>query len=217
MVKIFCEGITDQIFLADFIEVNFGYQFKRYQKKDKTRLDVLCEKKIEIIEIGGCNKLKNQIYIDSLADNFNGGGINIVIFDADHKAKGNGNKGFENCKNKLENLKLNKSVQFEYFIWPNYEDEGEIEDLLRKLIPKSREDIFNCIDSHQDCISKLKHENLKYAELKEKVGYYLFTCNMKSPPKDRDYKDKEYWNLKLDDCNDLKKLHKFLKPIIDKL
>jgi len=214
MIKIFCEGITDQVFIADYIEHYYNVTFYREIKhNDKNKLDIYITDKIQIIEIGGCSKLNNDLYVSALIDNYEEGGRNIVIFDADYTGKPNGNKGYKACNQKLKNIIQNKGVKFDYFIWPDNQNDGEVEHLLRTLIPNDKECIYECINSHQTCLNSLPFDNLKIAELKDKVSYYLHTCNLDSRPKKRDYKNVEYWTLDESKNNKLK----LFKDFTDKL
>ena len=94
MKKIFCEGIGDQIFIADFIEYHFDIIFQRDYNKKNDKIKVH-NAEIEIISIDGCTKIREQIYKEQFIDNTEKGGVNIIIFDADYKDLGNGNNGFE--------------------------------------------------------------------------------------------------------------------------
>lgn len=211
-VKIFCEGITDQVFIADCLEIFYGFNFDRKKVKhsNNEKLEITSKNKIEIIDVGGCDKLSDDIYIFQLEDNQDLGGINIVIFDADYTGLQNGNKGFNSCKQKLDDIKKNNSVVFDYFIWPNNNEDGVVENLLRTLIPTEMEVVYKCIESHQTCLTNTSIQNLKIADLKEKVGYYLHTVNQDSRARNRDYKDNVYWNLNCETNNDLKRFKDFL-------
>lgn len=213
--KIFCEGITDQIFIADCITVFYNMNYTvEVIKKDNLR--IIFTDGIEIIDVGGCDKLSDILYISLLEDNVDNGGENIIIFDADHSSTGNGNKGYNSCLQKLDNIKKIHNVEFYHYIWPNNYEDGIIENLLRKLIPNEKENIYNCIESHHTCLSSLEIDNIRIAELKEKVGYYLFTVNQDSKPGKRNYKDSNYWNLNYDDIPDLKLFKTFLDKIFEK-
>lgn len=212
--KIFCEGITDQIFIADCITMFYKFTYVIEPKK-KDNLKITFSNGIEIIDVGGCTKLSDKLYISELEDNYENGGANIVVFDADHKSTGYGNKGFDSCLQKLNDIKKTHEVQFSHYIWPNNSEDGIIENLLRKLIPSEKETIYSCIESHHICLSSLSIENVRIAELKEKVGYYLYTVNQDSKPGKRNYKDSNYWNLNYETIPDLKLFKKFLDSFFE--
>src|SRR4051794_36754286 len=98
-IIIFCEGITDQVFIADCLEYFFGINIiKRANPKDKHKLKITLGQESEIIDIEGCSKLSNKFYLDLLKDNSEEGGVNIIIFDAD--SAGSGNNGFHSATQK---------------------------------------------------------------------------------------------------------------------
>ena len=216
-ILIFCEGVTDQIFISDCLEMLYGIPCQRIPKKVRSQnVEVTFNGNSEIIDVGGCSKLTDPIYISLMEDNSELGGINIIIFDADApgaiKTKPGkiGNNGFSNCMTKLNALKTNKNLSFDFYIWPNHSQDGMIEDLLRQLIPSEKKPILNCIESHKNCLQSLAIENLKYAEIKEQIGFYLYTLQQASESRKRNYKDSSFWNLDFEAIEDLKKLKLFL-------
>lgn len=204
-LKIFCEGITDQIFLADFIEKTYSIKFNREKRKNKFKIDIKSNS-IDIIEIGGCEKLKNPIYHTMLLDNLKTGGKNIVIFDADQSNQGN--NGYINCKRKLEDL--SSKYSFDYYIWPDNQSDGEIEDLLRKLVCSEKEPIFSCMEEHANCLNTLSNFSIRKPGIKEKINFYLHTCNQSTASNERSYLSEEYWNLNPEEIPLLKKLKSML-------
>lgn len=219
-ILIFCEGVTDQIFIADCLETFYNIPTVRQDiKKNDKKIDIEFTYKGfngQIREIGGCSKLSNPIHLDAMKDNLLMGGVNIVIFDADYTGQQNGNKGFNACKAKLDNLQTKSSqaeeiVAFDYYIWPtNDNTDGVIENLLEKLIPDNKKPILDCISSHQLCLQSLKIDGLEIADLKKTIGYYLFTCKEKSEPRSRNYKREDLWNLDYQKNDDLDKFKQFL-------
>jgi hypothetical protein len=206
-IKIFCEGITDQIFIADCLESFYKIEVTRKpDKRDarKLKCDVTFRSTIlkgEIIAVDGCGKLTDDLYIQWLKDNTEEDGINLVIFDADFPKdaegtkQGNGNKGFKSCTKKLEDIKQNYDVIFDYHVWPNHKEDGDIENLLLQLIPNDKKSIFDCIESNQICLQRTGISNLRVADLKQKIGYYLYAANQKSEPRERNYQNADFWNL----------------------
>jgi len=211
-ITIFCEGISDQIFISDCLEL--FYNIKKLNKsKIKDSVDLLLENNNMIRNINGCSNLSNDINIQKMIESVELGGKNIVIFDADYKkhnitSQSTGNKGYNSCKFKLEELKKNSNVQFDYYILPNNSDDGLFENLLRKLIPPSMEPIFECIQSHQHCLGNLNFANVQIADLKQQINFYLYTLNQNTI--NRDYKNSDYWNLNFEEILELKKFKDFL-------
>lgn len=221
-IKIYCEGVTDQVFIADCLDVFFNIKVKKVvHSKDKNKWDISFGENCQIIEVGGCNKLSDKYYQDLFKDNIEEGGINIVIFDADFgpdasgDKKNTGNKGIENAKKKLESLR--KNGHFDFYLWPNNEIDGEVENLLRQLVPFDKEKILKCIESHQECLKLSEIENVNIADLKSQVGYYLHSISKDSKERNRDYKDPTFWNLNEQDSENLKRLKVFLEKYFKKI
>jgi|GEM_PF-1482793 len=218
-VLIFCEGVTDQIFIADCLESIFKAVTERNEnKKNKKKLEIRFKHsnfKGKIIAVDGCSMLrKNEFLHTEMQDNKEEGGANIVIFDADYTEKENGNKGIAACRQRLNSIITSKNIEFDYYIWPNNESDGEIETLLRSLIPSNKEPIFQCIEDHQNCLKSLNIINLKYADLKTKIGFYLHTSNENSEVRKRDYKNSDFWNLNYKNNDSLKKFIAFMEAIL---
>lgn len=217
--KIFCEGVTDQVFIADCIESLYDLKFERTVTTTSgvKRIEIKHKEIFEIIEIGGCSNLSNPLYLSQLEDNTDLGGRNVVIFDADYTGKRNGNKGFSSCNSMLQQLKKRKVVSFDHYIWPDNGGDGIIEDLLRKLIPSKREPVFACIESHQECLKKLSFDDIKLSELKDKIGHYLYTCSLSSNGRERDYKNEDVWDIRNASCPEFVKFKSFLDKILSSI
>lgn len=218
-VLIFCEGVTDQVFIADCLESIFNITIIKEKNRLKNKkIDIKFNTpdfKGKIIDIGGCSKLRtNEVLHGRMQDNTEEGGHNIVIFDADYKGKENGNKGITNCRKRLNSIKTSKNIEFDYYIWPNDENDGEIETLLKSLIPSNKKPIFKCIEDHQNCLENLGIDNLKHVDLKTEIGFYLHISNQPSEARKRDYKSKEFWNLDYENNDSLKKFIEFMQAIL---
>ena len=218
-ILIFCEGVTDQVFIADCLESVFKAVTERNEnKKNKKKLEITFKHsnfKGKIIAVEGCSKLRTNAFLHAeMQDNKEEGGVNIVIFDADYTGKENGNKGVAACSQKLKSIIRSKNVEFDYYIWPDNESDGEIETLLRTLIPSNKEPIFKCIEDHQACLKSLDIINLKYADLKTKIGFYLYVSNEASEARKRNYTNPNFWNLTDKNNVGLKKFISFMQAIL---
>jgi len=208
MKKIFCEGIGDQIFIADFIEFHFDIIFERDYNKSKDKIRIY-NKDVEIISIDGCTKIRDKVYKEQFIDNTEKGGLNIVIFDADYKDVGNGNNGFESCCQRLDDLK--NELNFDYFLWPDHENDGFLEDVQRKMIPESKLPILSCMESHFSCLDSLREEhNLLEFNDKAKISIYLYYCQKENKASLVRYNDTEYWDLSLEKNEFLNRFKLFL-------
>jgi len=207
-LRIFCEGISDQMFLADFIELTYGISFTRYVSKEK-KIKITCQNQnldFEIIEIGGCSKLKTDIWKNELKKNNAQKIVNLIFFDADFKDQEKGNNGYASCYRKLEALK--KEVEFEYYIWPDNNSDGEIEDLLISLIPQQNLAIFDCMKNLQNCLASISIPDItiQKSSLKEFINHYYYLTTGNSKLKERDYKNGLFWSILNNDQEYLLKL-----------
>lgn len=97
-----------------------------------------------------------------------------IIFDADKKESQESDAGFDNkLKHICKELK-EKGIDFsreQIFLFPNNQDDGDLEDLLLKIA--KHKEFINCFESYLDCIKKKEHykpiknirKNMLYAYL----------------------------------------------------
>jgi hypothetical protein len=213
-VKIFCEGITDQFFISDCIKLFFNIDIAKKKLKDKWEFHFA--NNCSIIDIGGCETFKNEVALDMLRDNTSEGGRNILFFDADFSPdseggkKGTGNNGFKFACQKLIDIKKTHNVEFDFYLWHNHSDDGEVEHLLHQLIPEDKKNIFSCFNNLKSCLEETLIPNIKTSNHKEELNFYLYTFNEETKLPYRNYSDERYWNLNPDLCADLFKLKSFL-------
>ncbi|MCW8313503.1 hypothetical protein K7A41_19910 [Sphingobacterium sp. InxBP1] len=216
MLKIFCEGIGDQVFIADFIEIHFGVAFERTIGNDTRKKAISIKSSdIEIIPIDGCKNIHQLIIKKQFMDNTEMGGKNLLIFDADYSGV-NGNNGVLNCVTMIENLKSHPEhpIEFSHFLWPNNESDGLFENLLEKLIPEENKILIQCLESNVSCLNSLKSMlPIKVPGIKEKINSYLHLFNQPTQLERRTYKN-SFWQLDVATCNELKILRDFLEKFI---
>ncbi len=81
-----------------------------------------------------------------------------IIFDADKKESQERDAGFDN---KLEHIckeLKEKRIDFpreQIFLFPNNQDDGDLETLLLKIA--NHKEFINCFESYLDCIKKKEH------------------------------------------------------------
>lgn len=147
----------------------------------------------------------------------------IVIVDADKKEDGN---GFQKRKEEIEKGMKNHNISFPYFIYPNNQDDGIVENLiLSTAIQASNKKFFDCYSDYEVCLQGVKDDNgeRKYnvPDLKGKVYAYAeaqtiydSTTNKRVPlikksnKNDWSFDNEEFWNLDSEELNPLKE---FLK------
>lgn len=212
MLKIFCEGIGDQIFIADFIECQFEIKFDRnIDRLGGSNLLTIKNEQIEIIPIDGCKKINKVIIKQLFINNSDVGGKNILIFDADYTGI-NGNNGFQNCNVMIDNLKKNQTnpMEFSHYLWPNNKDDGLFEDLLEKIIPKDKYPVIKCLESNLSCLNSLKEQHvIKVPGIKEKINSYLHLFAQSTKLIERNYNN-DFWHLDTSSCEELLAFRQFL-------
>ncbi len=159
-ILIYTEGKSDRNFLGRYL--NF----------------LKCEDRFDIFDIEGKDKLISGEFlekIDKILKNKHQTYKQVcIIFDADKKESQESDAGFDNkLKHICKELK-EKRIDFsreQIFLFPNNQDDGDLEDLLLK-IAKYKE-FINCFESYLDCIKKKEHykpiknirKNMLYAYL----------------------------------------------------
>ncbi len=157
---IYTEGKSDRNFLGwylNFLKCKDHFDIFDIEGKDNLISGDFLEKIKKIL------KNKHQTYKQV-----------CIIFDADKKESQERDAGFDN---KLEHIceKLKeKGIDFpreQIFLFPNNQDDGDLEDLLLKIA--NHEEFINCFESYLDCIKKKEHykpikkirKNMLYAYL----------------------------------------------------
>jgi hypothetical protein len=193
MINIIVEGIADKKFLEDYLS---------HLGTDKNNFKVIC--------INGKDNL--SYFENEFKKNTNNGELNLIIFDTDND--------FNIRKEFLLNFKEENELEFQLFLFPNNKDEGDLETLLENIIPENNVEIMNCWSNYENCISSLNRK-LTIPANKSKIHTYLEVLlddtqkgKKKAKEKNRDYKDKDHWNL---DSDYLLSLKEFLLDSLNTL
>ena len=187
------EGESDFIFLKDLIKHTFNIEIS--QKDDATILEGKDKLNVSISDIE--TSLTNLTQIA-----FKGKSI-VIIFDA------NGN--YANRKAEIEAIlaKANPPIPNNIFLFPNNNENGDLETLLLSLTNPEYTDIMACFDSYRDCLMKNARYKDRIPNNKHKVYSYVYTL-LDKKEKDskagtkRDYLNKDHWNLEDEALNPLK-------------
>lgn len=143
-ILIYTEGKSDRNFLGwylNFLKYKDHFDIFDIEGKDKLISDEFLEKIDKILNN------KHQTYKQV-----------CIIFDADKKESQESDVGFDNklvhiCKELKE-----KRIDFpreQIFLFPNNQDDGDLEDLLLEIA--KHEEFINCFESYLDCIKKKEH------------------------------------------------------------
>ncbi|MDR1897480.1 MAG: hypothetical protein LBR10_11885 [Prevotellaceae bacterium] len=190
-VYIFVEGVADKKFIQDYI---------------KRILPDLQVDSYKIVVTGGWN-IKDEDTKQTMNQNTDSSGVNLVIFDADDD--------FAARKAALEKTRSEIGVTFELFLFPNNQENGTLENLLENIILDKNRPIFQCWDGYEQCLRNTtiagRDEPLTTPAKKTKIYAYLEALLGKSKSEkkkikevERDYRNKDHWNLEADYLKPLK-------------
>lgn len=198
-IRIFCEGKSDQRFLRDFIEINYNIRINDDELKGNRYIH----------NLGGWTNLKNvrTKITEELSDY-----TSLIFLDADDERVGE-KAGFKATRNLVDDLmKQWKWTKYDTYIFPNNKDDGEVEDFFQNIINKDNNGIFDCWDDLEGCILN-KNENYLLPAKKTKIYLYhevLLSDREKCKDANRDFKDKDLWDLNYSTNHYLLNLKNFL-------
>lgn len=133
-VTIFVENVTtDKDFINFILSSRYGFT-------------------LEVQDIGGfvnmSGAVKEKLHEQKFIESIDAGYINLLFEDADYK--NNSSYGFEKRKEILGIL--SKELKFEYFLFPNHKEDGNIEVLLENCLHPAKKEIRICLESFYSCI-----------------------------------------------------------------
>ena len=102
----------------------------------------------------------------------------IIVFDANENTK-------EEISSKLRGLK------YKLFLFPDNSSEGNIEDLLEKIILPNKQDIFECFEAYKKCLTE-KNKDYQLPDKKAKIYSYKEALGAKHG--EEQFKP-EHWNF----------------------
>lgn len=170
------------------------------------------EKEVEFIFMDGIGNLYNETIRNQIGLAQEVGEQVVVIADADTAVKG---FGYYRRKEEIDKGMVAHSLSFPYFLYPNNQDDGDVEELMEKA---ARRDLhsafFDCFEDYEKCVSGVKDESgeSKYnvPNLKGKLHTYMSAqklsrrlCN-RFGSGDWLFDNQDYWNLNVDALQPLK-------------
>lgn len=171
--------------------------------------------KYSILPSGGWTKL--HLLDENIRQKTDAGGVNLVIFDAD--VKGN-NGGYIKRMKKLESLRDSLDIEFELFLLPNNNKDGDLESLLEQCINNKHQGVLDCFYNYENCLKAYKKNGkLVYRLPQRKAMMYSYVDAFpKSKKEDEALKKKDYFFSNKDiwefDNAYIKPLSSFLKKHI---
>lgn len=201
-IRIFCEGISDQRFLRDFLKVHYEINISDEDLKKNRYIE----------NMGSWNKLPSlDLKIKESYSDY----TSLIFLDADDEKVIN-KPGFEaTIKFVTELMTAWNWTKYDIFVLPNHQDKGTVEDLLENVINKKHSQIFECWNEFENCLSKDK--SLTIPAKKSKIYSYLeclhgVTNQEKDKCKDpnRDFQDESLWDIRNLENPYILKLKEFL-------
>jgi hypothetical protein len=187
-IRIFCEGISDQRFLRDFLKVHYEINISEEDLKKNKFIE----------NMGSWNRLTSlELKIKESYSDY----TTLIFLDADDE-KVIDKPGFEaTIKYVSELMKGWNWTKYDIFVLPNHQDTGTVEDLLENVINKKHSPIFECWKEFENCLSINK--TLTIPAKKSKIYSYLeclhgVTNKEKDKCKDpnRDFQDENLWDIR---------------------
>jgi hypothetical protein len=107
------------------------------------------------------------------------------------------------------------SIAFQYFIYPNNNDDGEVETLMELAARRDLHQVFfDCFEDYEKCVSGVKDANgqplYNTPNLKGKLHTYINSQKLNNKSRRRLgagdwlFNDSNYWNLNTSDLEPLK-------------
>lgn len=198
-IKIFVEGIADAKFIKDFVAFHYQVTLAISEKNKFQHGD--------IIDIGGKDGVLNSEQLAFLKPifqmNTDQGGKNIVILDADDE---HNQGGYSIRKASVETIIEQENLAISFFLFPNNNDNGDLESLLFEIINPINLPIFDCWNSYEECLRSVQipereiplttpaNKTKAYAYLEALLGSSKSEKD-KIKERNRDYQNIEHWNL----------------------
>lgn len=179
----------------------------------RTILDkYFADKEVEFIFMDGITHLFDEAILNQILQAQTTGDCMLVLVDADTIDKGYGYE--ERARNIEYNMKLN-GLTFPYFIYPNNNDDGDVECLIESVARRDLHSIFfDCFEDYEKCVSGVKDAsgNTAYNTPNRKGKLHTYISAQKINKKSRDrlgsgdwlFDNSNFWNLDKEELQPLK-------------
>ena len=145
------------------------------------------KKDFDVIGTNGWTNIPNNEY--EFKENTDNGFANLVIFDADEERNGG---GFAIRQAEIQALKSD-SIDFDLFLWPNNQTNGDFELLLSKIVNPEHQCLLDCYEHFEDEVRANDPEEEKYDTPGRKGEMYSYISLQKMSQKQKGYLSKGYW------------------------
>lgn len=170
------------------------------------------EKKVEFIYMNGIGNLFSETILNQISLAKENNEKVLVLADADTISKG---YGYAKRQKEFEIGMQRHDIQFSYFLYPNNQDDGDIEMLMEFA---ARHDLhslfFDCFEDYEKCVSGAKDTNgnplYNTPNLKGKLHTYISSQQLTKKQRDKLgsgdwlFDNTDYWDLNIDALEPLK-------------
>jgi len=208
MIKymIFVEGKADATFIRDYLCFLYpDFEIIKDNQKEKELKNL--RNSIKIVVAGGYTAIQKNL--NTKFEEIQDFKYKIlVIQDADNSIKDPNNGGIELRLRYLNLIKNDLKINFEIFLFPDNENDGDLETLLLKIVNKEQfNKSYDCYKKYSDCVKEISQKEFGDELLEDKnvVFNYFRTYNGMENAKEenRKYSD-EYWRFTSKKLNPLK-------------
>lgn len=178
------------------------------------------EKETDIICIDGISNLFGEPIINKIKISQDTDEQVIILADADTIEK---EWGYAKRKSDIDNKMIENNISFPYFLYPNNNDDGDVELLMESLACKDLHNVFfDCFKDYENCVSGAKDDNgeTRYNIPNRKGKLHTYINSQKLNNKSRKrlgsgdwlFDNENFWNLNYESLQPLKDfLNKNLK------
>lgn len=134
------------------------------------------DKAVEFIYMDGIGNLFSEAILNQMKIAQVSGEQVLVFADADTVAK---SAGFIKRKTEMEEKMATNNVMFPYFLYPNHQDDGDVEVLMEKAVRRDLHPVFfDCFEDYEKCVSGMVDEvtglpRYNVPNLKAKLHTYM--------------------------------------------
>lgn len=142
----------------------------------------------DILCANGYKNILSETILNQLQANILEGGRNLVVFDADYPSNGG---GYSTRREWLDKELGQRGVQYDLFLWPDNNHDGDVESLMEVLARKDLySEYFDCFEKFEHCLSNRKKSDgvtpfYTSPNLKAKLYAYVSSLPMSNSKKSK--------------------------------
>ncbi len=200
-ILLIVEGIADVIFFRDYLCFFQNDLCLLNDSLTNKKNQFICLKsnsfEIKVLISGGYHRIVDKK--TTIEEHVDFGYKILVIQDADNNKKDTKAGGLDLRLKYLEKIKNEHNIDFEIFLFPNHQDDGDLETLLLRITQNDKYNPFdNCHTGYINCLEKiLKIQTIKdFRKEKNYIYTYLslYEGHHVAKERDREYVP-EYWDF----------------------